>query len=70
VSRVLTQKEIKESHEIEVTGALTSAKDNIGKTPKSIMRVKSEAGVTEGNVRYCHIKMMNTSMDYNQLGKM
>jgi hypothetical protein len=33
------------------------------------MRIKGEAGVTDGNVRYCHIKMMNTSREYIQLGK-
>jgi hypothetical protein len=53
----------------EVTGARLGAENNIEESPNRIMRIKSEAGVTEGNVPYCHIKMMNTSREYIQLGK-
>jgi hypothetical protein len=33
------------------------------------MMINNEVGIIDSNVRYCHVKMLNTSMEYLQLGK-
>jgi hypothetical protein len=61
--------ELNASNEVVFTRALLSAKNQVKESPSRFMMIKKEFVIIDNNVRYCHVKMLNTSMQYLQLGK-